>query len=41
MVRAFTEVDGWLNQFRAFWSPALEALATEMARGKRAHRTRG
>jgi DNA-binding transcriptional ArsR family regulator len=38
--RPLAEVDGWLNQFRRFWSPALEALATEIARGKRARRTR-
>jgi hypothetical protein len=34
--RPLAEVDGWLNQCRRFWSPALEALATEIARGKRA-----
>ena len=34
------EVDGWLIQFRRFGGPALEALATEIARGKRARRTR-
>jgi len=33
-------VDAWLNQFRRFWDPRLEALATEIARGKRARRTR-
>jgi DNA-binding transcriptional ArsR family regulator len=30
------EVDTWLEQFRRFWGPPLEALATEIARGKRA-----
>ncbi|MBT2187541.1 ArsR/SmtB family transcription factor [Sphingobium nicotianae] len=30
------EVDAWLGQFRAFWVPRMEALATEVARGKRA-----
>jgi DNA-binding transcriptional ArsR family regulator len=30
------EVDTWLDRFRAFWSPKLDALATEVARGKRA-----
>jgi DNA-binding transcriptional ArsR family regulator len=29
------EVDSWLSQFRNFWSPKFEALATEVARGKR------
>ena len=31
----FVEVDAWLERFRRFWEPALEALATEVARGKR------
>ena len=34
------EVDEWLDQFRRFWAPRLEALATEIARGKRARRKR-
>lgn len=34
------EVDAWLNQFRRFWGPRLESLATEIARGKRARRGR-
>ncbi|RKH21790.1 ArsR family transcriptional regulator [Corallococcus sp. CA047B] len=29
------EVDAWLNRFRAFWTPRLDALATEVARGKK------
>lgn len=29
------EVDEWLEQFRGFWKNKLEALATEVARGKR------
>jgi DNA-binding transcriptional ArsR family regulator len=29
------EVDGWLDRFRGFWEPHLDALATEVARGKR------
>jgi DNA-binding transcriptional ArsR family regulator len=29
------EIDQWLNQFRHFWEPKLDALATEVARGKR------
>ena len=33
------EVDDWLDRFRAFWTPHLDALATEVARGRRARRT--
>lgn len=29
------QVDGWLEQFRSFWEHRLDALATEVARGKR------
>lgn len=29
------EVDDWLGRFRAFRLPKLDALATEVARGKR------
>jgi DNA-binding transcriptional ArsR family regulator len=29
------EVDDWLGQFRTFWEARLDALATEVARGKR------
>lgn len=29
------EVDAWLDRFRMYWTPQLEALATEVARGKR------
>lgn len=32
------EVDAWLDQFRGFWSQRLDALATELARGKRERR---
>lgn len=32
------EVDGWLGKFRHFWGHKLEALATEVARGKRSRR---
>lgn len=32
------EVDAWLDRFRAFWTPHLDALATEVARGRRARR---
>jgi DNA-binding transcriptional ArsR family regulator len=30
------EADLWLDRFRAFWNQRLDALATEIARGKRA-----
>jgi DNA-binding transcriptional ArsR family regulator len=29
------EVDEWLDRFRRFWEQRLDALATELARGKR------
>lgn len=29
------DVDQWLANFRRFWTPRLDALATEVARGKR------
>ena len=32
------EVDAWMSQFRGFWEHKLEALATEIARGKRNRR---
>lgn len=32
---ALSEVDEWLSQFRRYWGPKLDALATEVARGKR------
>lgn len=32
------EVDAWLAQFRRFWEPRLDALATEVARGKKQRR---
>lgn len=32
------EIDAWLDRFRRFWTPHLDALATEIARGKRARR---
>lgn len=34
------EVDVWLDHFRRFWTPHLDALATELARGKRERRLR-
>ena len=36
--RPLAEVDVWLDRFRHFWDHPLEALATEIARGKRARR---
>jgi DNA-binding transcriptional ArsR family regulator len=38
--RPLADVDAWLSQFRRLWGPPLDALATEIARGKRARRTR-
>lgn len=31
-------VDAWLDKFRGFWDQKLDALATEIARGKRDRR---
>jgi DNA-binding transcriptional ArsR family regulator len=33
------EVDAWLARFRTFWEHRLEALATEIARGKKSRET--
>ena len=30
------DVDEWVDRFRRFWTPPLDALATELARGRRA-----
>jgi DNA-binding transcriptional ArsR family regulator len=38
--RPLAEVDRWLEQFRRFWAPRLDALATEIARGKRSRTKR-
>ncbi|MBC9717341.1 winged helix-turn-helix transcriptional regulator [Streptomyces sp. TRM66268-LWL] len=35
------EVDAWLERFRGFWEQRLDALGTELARGKRARRRSG
>jgi DNA-binding transcriptional ArsR family regulator len=35
------EIDAWLDRFRRYWTPHLDALATEIARGKRARRRAG
>lgn len=32
------EADEWLERFRGFWAPKMDALATEIARGKRKRR---
>jgi DNA-binding transcriptional ArsR family regulator len=34
------DVDEWLDRFRRFWQPPLDALATELARGKKKRRER-
>jgi DNA-binding transcriptional ArsR family regulator len=34
------QVDAWLDQFRHFWARRLDALATEVARGKRERKSR-
>lgn len=39
--RPLREVDQWLDHFRRFWTPPLQALATELARGMRERRLRG
>jgi DNA-binding transcriptional ArsR family regulator len=33
------EIDAWLEPYRRFWNQRLDALGTEVARGKRARRT--
>jgi DNA-binding transcriptional ArsR family regulator len=35
---ALIEVDDWLGDYRALWSNRLDALHTEISRGKRARR---
>ena len=35
------DIDAWLGQFRRFWTPRLDALATEIARGRREQRLSG
>ena len=34
------DVDRWLDRFRRFWAPHLDALETEVARGRRERRLR-
>jgi DNA-binding transcriptional ArsR family regulator len=36
---ALRDVDAWLDRFRRTWTPHLDALATEVARGKRQRRS--
>jgi DNA-binding transcriptional ArsR family regulator len=38
--RSLAEADAWLGRFRRFIGPPLEALATEIARGKRQRNVR-
>lgn len=38
---ALAEVDTWLERFRHVWDQPLDALATELARGKRERRMQG
>jgi DNA-binding transcriptional ArsR family regulator len=33
------EIDAWLGRFRGYWSQHLDALGTELVRGKRVRRT--
>lgn len=37
--RPLQEVDAWLDRFRGFWNQRLDALGTELARGKRRRQT--
>jgi DNA-binding transcriptional ArsR family regulator len=37
---ALRDVDDWLDRFRRFWTPHLDALETELARGRRKRRLR-
>jgi hypothetical protein len=41
LTRPLAEVDKWPQPFRRFWGPALDTLATEIARGKRNRKHRG
>lgn len=36
--QALRDIDAWLERFRAFWAQPLDALETEIARGRRARR---
>jgi DNA-binding transcriptional ArsR family regulator len=37
---ALREADAWLGQFRGFWEQRLDALGTELARGRRGQHER-
>ena len=37
-VQPLADVDAWLDRFRGLWDGPLDALATEITRGKRARR---
>lgn len=37
-VSPLRQVDSWLDRFRGFWDDKLDALATEVARGRRDRR---
>lgn len=39
-VQPLQAVDAWLDRFRSFWEPKLDALETEIARGKKERRSR-
>jgi DNA-binding transcriptional ArsR family regulator len=39
-VEPMQAVDAWLDRFRSFWEPKLNALETEIARGKKKRRNR-
>jgi DNA-binding transcriptional ArsR family regulator len=38
--RSLQDADAWFEPFRRFWQPHLDALGTELARGRRARRAR-
>jgi hypothetical protein len=35
-----SQADAWFDAFRRYWDPKLDALGTELARGRREARTR-
>lgn len=39
-VQPLQAVDAWLDRFRSFWEPKLDALETEIARGNKERRGR-
>lgn len=39
-VEPLQAVNAWLDRFRSFWEPKLNALETEIARGKKKRRNR-